>query len=199
MFVALNILIALYLKKMASTSRFGDKNQKEIDNLRQQSVPINTIKSKKSIWKQFKDFCEIREYILAENTSTSKLAEILEDWAANMRTINGDDYKEYSVKTIWNMTAKMLEEKYFHEYNIKFNPFSDIEFQKARQTRDAKRKSLQVSTNKRKQSSVALNKKEFINIINTCDEKCPIGLQKKLFFIISYELAWKEEKALDAS
>jgi hypothetical protein len=33
---------------------------------------------------------------------------------------------DYCVKTIWNTTAKLLQEKYYDEYKLTFNPFCDI-------------------------------------------------------------------------
>jgi hypothetical protein len=33
---------------------------------------------------------------------------------------------DYSVKTIWNTTAKLLQEKYRGEYNQTFNPLCEV-------------------------------------------------------------------------
>ncbi|PSN36403.1 hypothetical protein C0J52_22782 [Blattella germanica] len=56
-----------------------------------------------------------------------------------MRKCNGDEYKEYSVKTMWNVAAKMMQEKYYLEHGLIMNPFSYIEFKCARDVRNAKR------------------------------------------------------------
>jgi hypothetical protein len=33
---------------------------------------------------------------------------------------------DYSVKTIWNTTAKLLQEKGYDEYRLTLNPFCDV-------------------------------------------------------------------------
>lgn len=119
------------------------------------------------------------------------LANILTDWAYNMKKKNGEDYKDFTLKTIWNVTSKLLMEKYQNEYNIKFNPFTDTEFKTAREAKGAKRKQLQTDPQKRKESAVSLKYNEFKNMVQNCDEETPDGLQKKLFFVLSYELAWR--------
>lgn len=171
-----------------SANRFGQEN---IEKLIQNFTPLNTVKTKKSIWNQFEQFCNFRNYKLESDTTIQEIAEILEDWGANMKKSNGEDYKEYSLKTIWNVTAKQIQEKYYSEYKISFNPFQDIEFKKGRDVRNAKRKELQRCVDKRKQSAAALEEEEYTRIIDSCDEKTPLGLQMKFFHISSYELAWR--------
>lgn len=70
-----------------------------------------------------------------------------------MRKQNGDDYKETVIKTFWNVTAKMLMEKY-NEFNRNIDPFTSIEFKELRNSKNVKRKQLQSLPNKRKQSSI---------------------------------------------
>lgn len=172
-------------------SRFGTKSILSIEENVKNSVPKNTVNNKKYVWRQFMLFCEERKYVFNEETQTAKLADILQDWAFNMKKQNGENYKDYTVKTMWNLTAKMLQEKYYNEYHIKFNPFSDIEFKLARDAKSAKRKQLQSNPEKRKSSSVFLKYNEFKKIVDSCNENTPNGLQKKLFFVLSYELAWR--------
>jgi hypothetical protein len=71
-----------------------------------------------------------KKYELVEETSTEELASILCDWAFNMKKNNGKDYKESAVKTIWNTSAKMLQEKYFKDYKRVFNPFTTYSLRK---------------------------------------------------------------------
>ncbi|KAJ9598407.1 hypothetical protein L9F63_010929 [Diploptera punctata] len=73
-----------------------------------------------------------------------------------MRKANGDEYKEYTVKTMWNVTAKMLQEKYLQVCGRVFNPFTDVEFKSAREARNAKRKELKKIPEKRKVSAIRL-------------------------------------------
>ena len=65
------------------------------------SKPHNTKRNRDSIWNQ-------RKHELSPDMPTEVIAAILKDWAVNMRKTNGKEYKEYSIKTIWNVTAKML-------------------------------------------------------------------------------------------
>lgn len=171
--------------------RFGSVNKENITKLIIKSIPSNTLRTKKSVWTQFELFCCSRNYQISEDTTNLELANILQDWAVNMRKLNGEDYKDFSVKTIWNITAKMLQDKYFIEFGRSFNPFIDIEFKSARDARNAKRKLLQVEPKKRKQSSTSLERNEYIDIMNCCDEDTPEGLMKKFYHIASYELAWR--------
>lgn len=92
---------------------------------------------------------------------------------------------------MWNSTAKQLQEMCFAKFQLKFNPFSDVEFTAARAARDAKRRSLQKDPTKRKVSAVALTNEEYKTIIEMWDDNEPVGLQRKFFHVISRELAWR--------
>jgi hypothetical protein len=39
---------------------------------------------------------------------------------------DSSSYIDYSVKTIWNTTGKLLQEKCHDEYKLTFNPFCDV-------------------------------------------------------------------------
>lgn len=92
-------------------SRFGtqseEKIRKEVDIL----IPPNTKKSKATIWKQFLEFCEEKNYRIAAGTSVEEIAEILEDWGFNMKKKNSEDYKESVVK---------VKDHYDMKYFLKF-------------------------------------------------------------------------------
>ena len=92
---------------------------------------------------------------------------------------------------MWNSTAKQLQEMYFVKFQMKFNPFFDVEFLAARAARDAKRRRLQQDPRKRKTSAAALTNEEYKNIVNMWDDNNPVGLQLKFFHVISRELAWR--------
>ena len=77
---------------MASTSRFGNENEFNIKNLINKSVPLNTKRTKKSVWNQFEEFCKIRGYFLREDTTIDQLASIIKGYAANMKKTNVEDY-----------------------------------------------------------------------------------------------------------
>lgn len=180
---------------MSTNSRFGEKSLKEIDLEIRKSIPANTVRTKSSIWNQFTSFCEERNYSLTRETTINTVAEILTDWAFNMKKANGDDYKEGCIKTLWNTTAKLLQERYFNEFCISFDPFSDIRFKKARDARDSKRRRLQENPNKRKESARALQLDDVHQMACAWDENNPEGLQKKFFHICAFELAWRGNEA----
>lgn len=173
------------------SNRFGSANSRDIDIAIENSTPLNTKKTRMCVWKQFNSFCTDRQYELSENTSIEALAKIMEDWSYNMKKQNGEDYKEIVIKSMWNITAKMLQQKYNSEYNVVFDPFTDIRFKKARDARNTKRRELQAIPAQRKTSSTALSKEKIIEMIKSWDESTPAGLQKKFYQIAAYELAWR--------
>ncbi|CAH1108456.1 unnamed protein product [Psylliodes chrysocephalus] len=108
-----------------------------------------------------------------------------------MKKEDGSDYKEYSLKCMWNATAKTLPEIYLKQFNIKIDRFQGIEFKSARDARNAKRRELQKFSEKRKQSSTALSLKHIHDIIDKLDEQTPDSLQKIFYYLASVELAWR--------
>jgi hypothetical protein len=178
-----------------TSSRFGCENQQKINVLIEDTIPKNTKRSHSSVWHQFEEFCQTREFSVELQHTPEQLNDILKDFAFNMKRINGQDYKESVVKTMFNVTAKQLQELYLKKFNCVINPFTDITFKGARAARDAKRRLLQGDINKRKTSSVALNKEEYSKMINVWDENCPSGLQIKFFQIVARELAWRGGEA----
>lgn len=180
---------------MGESHRFSTFSDAEITKKILETTSKNTLISNQSIWRQFKTFTKERNYILDQSTTTATLALILKDWAYNMKRKDGNDYKEAVIKTMWNKTAKLVQELYFNKYNRSFDPFHDIEFRNARNARDAKRKILQKHPEKHKQSSVALSNTELLQIFNYWDEDTPCGLQRKFFHVASYELAWRGGEA----
>lgn len=178
-------------------NRFGVFSLENITQSIDKNTSENTKKSKTYVWKQFSIFCKERQYQFDRTTSDADLAKILKDWAYNMRKLNGEDYKEMTIKTIWNTTAKMLMDKFFNEYGRKINPFDAIEYKEARGARDSKRKELQAVPSKRKVSSTSLCYNEFKKLVDFCNENTPEGLQKKVFYVFSYELAWRGGEAVN--
>lgn len=176
-------------------NRFGSVSSNAVQDLLQKSIPPNTEKTHKSIWNQFFLFCKERHHELLEDTTEMQLNEILKDWAVNMRKVNGDDYKEGVVKTMFNIVGKMIQEMYYKKYSRILDPFKDVVFKSSRDARDAKRKQLQAIPEKRKTSSVALTIEEHQTMARTWDEGSPGGLQRKFFQIAAFELAWRGGEA----
>ena len=95
------------------------------------------------------------KYEINRETSKDTLANILKDWAFNMRKADGTDYKESVIKSMWNVTANMIREQFHRKYGISINPFTDQEFREARLAKDTKRKELQRIPEYRKRKSDA--------------------------------------------
>lgn len=178
-------------------SRFGNSNIVEIDQEIENCTPRTTKRTHISIWNQFSAFYEEKGYVLNETTSVENLANILKDYAFNMKKVDGTDYKEGVIKTMWNITAKQLQQLYFDNYNIVFDPFKDVMFRQARNARDTKRKLLQKDPTKKKQSSKAFTPTEYQSIIQLFDEDTAAGLQKKFYQIAAVELAWRGGEAVN--
>lgn len=176
-------------------NRFGNKDLASIREEVASSSSINTKRCQKSNWEQFVRFCEVREFDLSKAASPLELSKILEDYAFNMKKVDGVDYKETSIKTIWNTTAKLLQDLYFNSFGVKINPFSDIEFKSARIARDAKRKQLQGFAEKRKVSSAAIDHEHYNRMVEVWSEETPSELQKKFYLIAARELAWRGGEA----
>lgn len=176
-------------------SRFGTFSLENIDTSSKNIKPLNTVRSETYIWRQFMEFCDVRKYTLVEGHTEEDLANILQDWAYNMRKKNGTEYKEAVVKTIWNVSAKLLEKYYFEQYNRTINPFVGNIFSKARVAKNTKRKELQRLPEKQKQSAAALTIPEIETIARSYNEDTSEGLQKKFFQIVAAELAWRGNEA----
>ena len=173
-------------------SRFGNNSLQNIDKQISLNVPINTTRSKKSVWSQFQNFCGERKYDVTSNAlGVEKLNEILKDWGFNMRKADGTNYKETVVKQMWNSVAKQIQEIYYEKFGVKIDPFGDVAFKTARCARNSLRKKLQLVPEKRRISSASLSKSEVSDIINLYDENIPDGLQKKFYHIAAHELAWR--------
>lgn len=175
--------------------RFGDKSVLNIEKIVSFTMPENTKKSKKYIWRQFEKFCQEKNYILDENLSVVKIAAVLADWAFNMRKEDGTEYKESVVKLLWNSVAKLVQENYYKNYGTVFDPFKDVTFKLARDARNSKRRQLQQIPEKRKTSSAAITPEEHTKIVKLWDEDTPIGLQRKFYYLAALELAWRGGEA----
>lgn len=154
---------------------FGDKCFIEIEEEIVKNVPLKSQESTfgSNLW-------TLR---YRSNSTSMKILQTKiwqQSWAFNMRKIDGTEYKESALKIIWNLTAKLLQEKYFVEYKRSIDPFKEICFQSARKARDTKRKALQAIPEQRKRSSVALTLDEVNKMVTTWDENTPVGLQRNV-------------------
>ncbi|KAJ3647692.1 hypothetical protein Zmor_019556 [Zophobas morio] len=99
----------------------------EIRNAVKESQCRNTARTQDSIWKQFTEFCEIGKFPLNKAVGMNEVASILEDYAFNANRKDGCEYEEATLKTIWNTTARVVQQLYFKKVNIAMNPFMDID------------------------------------------------------------------------
>lgn len=45
-----------------------------------------------------------------------------------MKKKDENEFKQATVKAIWNISCNLLQEKYYNDYNIIIDPFNRIEF-----------------------------------------------------------------------
>lgn len=64
-----NLLIFQLKLKM---NRFGNVSESKINAAVENSVPLNTQKTHTSIWKQFMEFCQAKNYQLLQITTTGQ-------------------------------------------------------------------------------------------------------------------------------
>ncbi|KAK9882627.1 hypothetical protein WA026_022264 [Henosepilachna vigintioctopunctata] len=159
--------------------RFGTSSGPEIDKEIEDLTPQNTVKTHKYVWKQFSEFCERRNYKLCAQASEEQLASIFKDWAFNMKRADGTEYEEDTIRTIWNISAKLVQKKFYEEFNRETNPFRGVIFEDARKARAAKRKKLQAIPEKRKTNSVALKAEEISKIISIFEENAQLTISKQ--------------------
>jgi hypothetical protein len=69
------------------------------------------------VWDQFEEFCQSREFSVELQHTPKQLNDILKHFAFNMKRTDGQDYKESVVKTMFNVTAKLLQELYLKKFN----------------------------------------------------------------------------------
>lgn len=63
-----------------------------------------------------------------ETATLQHLNNILKDYTFNIKKVDGNDYKKEVITTMWNITAKKLQQFYFENYNIVFDPFKNLVF-----------------------------------------------------------------------
>lgn len=96
-----------------NNSRWGQHKKADIRTAIEGLISRNTVNGRKSRQRAFKNFCNSRKFKVDRDTSVTELADILEDYAFNMRRQDGEEYKEGTVKSLWNATAKYLRDLFF--------------------------------------------------------------------------------------
>ena len=93
-------------------NRFGKNSKQEIEQASSSNKRANTVKTEKYVVRQFEQFWAERSSVLNNDKNDENICKIFEDWAFNIRKLDGTDYKEAVVKTVWNLTAKHIQLEY---------------------------------------------------------------------------------------
>lgn len=102
---------------LSAMSQFENASTVGMDNL----TPPNTKKSKTSIWRRFKEFYDERNLL----SEWGKVAFNLKAWQSTSARRMKLFYKK-SVKTMWNVTAELLQGQYWEDFGIALDPFNDL-------------------------------------------------------------------------
>jgi hypothetical protein len=165
-------------------------NDKQIAEKLANRMPKSTKSSKESNWRQFRRFLEVEKLLFDENTSTNAdINTLLTKFAFNMRTIEGEDYKDESLKTVWNSVAKQIMTLVFKATGRTMNIFEDLVFQEARDSKFIKRQELQKIPSKRKVSATPLTAEECQLMIEFWGTDTPNGMNRTLFHLGGFALA----------
>ncbi|KAJ3646914.1 hypothetical protein Zmor_024473 [Zophobas morio] len=89
-------------------------------------------------------------------------------------------------------TAREFVWRQFHKFLSEKGCKLEKTTSPAKEARDGMRKKLQACPEKQTNSATALAETEFLNIVKLFGKDTPEGLKKKFFFIVPYELAWKD-------
>jgi hypothetical protein len=166
-------------------------NDKQIEERLANRMPKNTRNAKDSAWRQFQRFLDLDSSLIFNgNLSTSEeINELLKKFAFNMKTITGEEYKDESLKSVWNSVAKQIMDIVFKTQKREINIFSDPVFQEARDSKFLKRQDLQRDPTKRKVSATPLTSEECQEMIEFWGIDSPNGMNRTLFHLGGFALA----------
>jgi hypothetical protein len=167
-------------------------NDNEINELIATRDPPNTVNTKRSHWKVFSRFLaqEKPPLVLDLKTATDQTLNLfLKRFVFNVRKLDGENFKDESLKAIFNSVAAQLNDKIFECQNRKINIFEDAAFKEARDGKTVKRRDLQKDPLKRKVSASALTAGEAEAMINCWGIDTPEGLNRTIFHLGGFVLA----------
>jgi hypothetical protein len=165
-------------------------NDEEIEKKLLERMPMNTRSSQNMCWRIFSRF--LLEFGLAFNPNTAtnaEMNELLKRVAFNARKLDGSDYKDESLKSIWNSIAKQMMNQVFKATGRNVNIFRDPAFQEARDAKFVKRRDLQKDPSKRKVSATPLTAEESRAIMEVWGIDTPEGINRSLFHLGGFTLA----------
>jgi hypothetical protein len=165
-------------------------DDQEIERKLLERTPQNTRATQTMCWRLFSRF--LRDFGLEFNPNTVKdedINDLLKKFAFNARKLDGTDYKDESLKSIWNSIAKQVMNQVYKATGRSLNIFKDPAFQTARDSKFVKRRDLQKDPTKRKVSATPLTAEESMEIINIWGTDTPDGINRTLFHLGGFALA----------
>mmetsp|Transcript_12627 Transcript_12627/g.16962 ORF Transcript_12627/g.16962 Transcript_12627/m.16962 type:complete len:240 (+) Transcript_12627:85-804(+) len=145
-------------------------------------------------WRTFEHFLNSSSppLVFDPKTATDKeINSLLKKFAFNVRKENGDDYKDMSLKNIWNNIAKQIEEKIFASQQREIDIFEGLPFLEARNARGAKRSVLQKDPTKRVVHATPVSS-------NEAKAMLVLGEQTPLRVSIAHYFTWEPLRGGDA-
>jgi hypothetical protein len=170
-------------------------DDKQIEKELQGRTPANTRKTREFCWRKFVQF--LKEAVsdptpmdFDENKWTDKeINQAMKRFAFNMRKANGDNYKDESIKSIWNSVAKQIMSRVFNATGRSIDIFKDQAFQEARDSKFVKRRAIQKDVLKRKISATPLTSDESVAMMKVWGIDTPNGMNRTLFHLGGFALA----------
>jgi hypothetical protein len=165
-------------------------NDQDIERKLLERTPTNTRSTQTMCWRIFGRF--LLEFGLAFNPNTAtneEINDLMKKFAFNARKLDGMDYKDESLKSIWNSIAKQIMNQVFKATGRAVNIFRDPDFQSARDAKFVKRRDLQKDPTKQKVSATPLTAEESMEIINFWGTDTPDGINRTLFHLGGFALA----------
>jgi hypothetical protein len=165
-------------------------DDEEIEKKLLERTPNNTRSTKNMCWRIFRRFLVKYGLVFDPKTATDEdMSNIMKKFAFNVRKVDGSDFKDESLKSIWNSVAKQMMDQVFNETGRNVNIFKDPAFKEARDAKFVKRRDLQKDPSKRKVSATPLTADESREIIALWGTDTPVGLNRTLFHLGGFTLA----------
>jgi hypothetical protein len=162
----------------------------EIEKKLLERIPHNTRSTQNMCWRIFSRFLIKFGLVFDPSTSTDEeINNLMKKFAFNARKMDGFDFKDESLKSIWNSVAKQMMDQVYKAKGRNVNIFRDPAFKEARDAKFVKRRELQKDPSKRKVSATPLTAEESREIIQLWGTDTPLGLNRTLFHLGGFALA----------
>jgi hypothetical protein len=165
-------------------------DDEEIEKKLLERMPENTRATQNMCWRIFERWLHNAGLAFDPMTATDlDINDLLKKFAFNARKVNGEDFKDESLKSIWNSIAKQMMNQIYAATNRNVNIFKDPAFQSARDSKFVKRRDLQKDPSKRKVSATPLTAEESREILTLWGIDTPEGINRTLFHLGGFALA----------